>query len=322
MALGPRNLLLASALSACLPEASPGVATSAPSASAAEPSSPESSATVRPAVPASGAPSTTAVAEKVLPPLTRDERGLLGKTIDFPYDGADVNDKRRAYTGRIFVHDKALRAPGPVPLVIFMHGLNRALIPHRWIGGGTEGDVRLIAQELMESGALPPLVLAGPGSVEEAAVSFGASFPVWDHDKFVAQVVEHLGEQATIDRSRVIVTGHSGAGCSDKGGLVAAVKAKEPPFAVISIDTCMPGVLAEALGKAPPATHVIVTWQSVSWDRDFKLFRAVFEKHAKASPPAEGVLRELDALPALPRAHDATVKQTFDKWLPKLLPVK
>lgn len=321
MALLPRLGLLSLALLGCRPEPSPPLPTSdpAPSVTASQaPASPPEA--LAPSAQASAV--TSAPTAKELAPLTRDEKGLLGKTIDFSYDGKDVNDKTRAYTGRIFVHDKALRAPGPVPLVIFLHGLNRALIPHRWLGGGTEGDVRLILQELMESGAVPPLVLAGPGSVEEAAVSFGASFPVWDHDKFVAQVVEHLGEHASIDPSRVIVTGHSGAGCSDKGGLVAAVKAKAPPYAVVSIDTCMPGVLAEALGKAPPKTHVIVTWQAVSWDRDFKLFRQVFEKHAKQSPPQAGVLRELDKLPALPRAHDATVKQTFDKWLPKLLPLE
>ena len=31
-------------------------------------------------------------------------------------------------------------------------------------------------------------------------------------------------------------------------------------------------------------------------------------------------MRELDKLPALPAAHDATVGQTFAKYLPRLLP--
>ena len=41
---------------------------------------------------------------------------------------------------------------------------------------------------------------------------------------------------------------------------------------------------------------------------------------AKKNPAEQGTLRELDQLPNLPRSHDATVKQTFDKWLPQLLP--
>lgn len=233
-----------------------------------------------------------------------------------------MKDKSRAYTGRIFLHDKVLRSAKPVPLVIFMHGLNRDLIPHRWIGGGNEGDVRLIAQELMEANAIAPVIVAGPGSVQKAAVSFGSSFPVFDHDKFVAQIQENLGDAATIDPDHVIVMGHSGAGCSDKGGIVAAARAKHPPFAVISIDTCMAGPLAEALGSAPPKTHVVVTWQTASWDRNFKHFRATFDKAARAHPAEPGVMRELDQLPSLPKAHDATVKQTFDKWLPRLLPPK
>jgi hypothetical protein len=276
--------------------------------------------TATPVTASASAAAAPAPSEKDIPPIEPDAKGLRGKTVDYEYDASDLKNKTRAYTGRIFFHEKALRSTKPLPLVIFMHGLNRDLIPHRWIGGGNEGDVRKIVSDLMESGALPPVVLAGPGSVQKDAVSHGASFPVFDHDKFVDQVVEHSKGHADIDRSKIIVTGHSGAGCSDKGGIVAAVNAKQPPLAVISIDTCMAGSLATALGRAPPNMHIIVTWQSVSWERDYKLFRLRFEREVKANPPAEGILRELDNLPALPKAHDATVKQTYDKWLPKLLP--
>ncbi|NUP05329.1 MAG: hypothetical protein HOW73_04625 [Polyangiaceae bacterium] len=269
---------------------------------------------------ASPATASATASEKAIAPLTRDEKGLLGETIDFSYDGKDVKNKSRAYTGRIFLHEKVLRAKGPVPLIVFMHGLNRDLIPHRWIGGGNEGDVRLIAQALIEAGTIPPSIVAGPGSVEKDAVSGGSSFPIFDHDKFVRQVLENLGDKAGVDESRIVVLGHSGAGCSDKGGIIAAVNAEKPPLAVMSIDTCMAGPLAEALGSAPPKTHVVVTWQTTTWDRNFDHFRKTFDKAVKAHPAEEGTLRELDPLPSLPRAHDATVKQTFDKWLPRVLP--
>jgi hypothetical protein len=244
---------------------------------------------------------------------------LPGRTVDYPYDGSDVNDRSRAYEGRAFVPDAAAASTAALPLVVFLHGLNRELIPHRWMGGGNEGDVRRIVAELVDRGALPPLIVAGPGSVVPAAVSHGASFPVFDMDRFVELTEAALVGVARVDRARIVVTGHSGAGCSERGGLIAAVRAKTRPLAVLSIDTCMAAPLAAALGAAPAETHVVVTWQTASWTRDFKRFQTVFAREVAAQPAAAGVLRELDKLPALPRAHDATVQQTFEKWLPRIL---
>lgn len=273
--------------------------------------------------PAGATSSDAAVAVSAEPPrMEPDASGLRGKTIDFPFRPDGARSKSLSYEGRIFVHEKALRAKGPLPLVVFFHGLNRALIPHRWMGGGDEGDVRKILSQLIESGALPPMILAGPGSIEKDAVSHGASFPSFDFDNFVTLVEKELEGTASVDRAKVVVTGHSGAGCSEKGGIVSAVNAKLRPHAVISIDTCMPGTLAESLGAAHPETHVVVTWQTATWDRNFAHFKATFEKETAAHPSAKGVLRELDSLPNLPRSHDATVKQTFDKWLPRLLPAR
>ncbi|MFO0553571.1 MAG: hypothetical protein U0271_34635 [Polyangiaceae bacterium] len=321
-----RRLVFLFALCACSGEpAEPNVAAQGSSSSAtatSAASSPVASASV-----AEPTESASAVVEPSSQPsalptvvIERDENGLWGKTIDFDYDGADVKMRSRAYSGRVFVHAKTFEARKPVPLIVFFHGLNRAQIPHRWMGGGDEGDVRKILSALIESGEVEPHVLAGPGSVEKDAVGGQASFPVFDFPKFVAQVVASLPEGVEIDPTRIIVTGHSGAGCSAKGGIVSAIESN--PFAIVSIDTCMPGSLASSLGAVDAATHVIVTWQTVSWDREFEVFRKLFMKEVKSHPPNEGTLRELDQLPARPKAHDATVKQTFDKWLPRLLPPK
>lgn len=268
-----------------------------------------------PAIPA-GASSSSAA------PSAGAPAALPGKTIDFAYDGADVKNPKAAYVGRAFVHDRVL-ARGPAakaPLVVFLHGLNKELIPHRWMGGGNEGDVRRIVAELVDRGAIEPPILAGPGSVVPEAVSRGASFVAFDLDRFVELTRDALSGTATIDERRIVVAGHSGAGCSAKGGLASVPHVHRTPLAVLAIDTCMPGALAEALGRAPPRTHVVVTWQTASWSREFEHFRRVFGASAKEHPPAEGTLRELDHLPARPRAHDATVAQTFDKWLPRILP--
>lgn len=268
---------------------------------------------------ASGRPSREGYARGGRGDAAKRDDALAGETIDFEYDGADVKNKARAYTGRVFVHEQA-RGKADLPLVVFIHGLNRELIPHRWMGGGKEGDVRRIVSDLIESGAIPPVILAGPGSVQKDAVAYGSSFPQFDLDKFLELVDASLEGRARIDRTRIIVTGHSGAGCSDKGGIVAATSSKQRPYAIVSIDTCMHGALAEALGHAHPDTHVVVTWQTASWDRNFKHFEEVFSKTTAENAPHAGILRELDNLPAQPLAHDATVGQTYAKWLPRLLP--
>lgn len=255
---------------------------------------------------------------------TKVAEPLPGETFDFVYDGADVRDKKRAYEGRIFVHAKAkaeITKGKAVPLLVFFHGLNKDKIRFRWMGGGNEGDVRRIVSDLIDAGKIAPVIVAGPSSIVPEAVEKGSSFPVFDAEKFLGQVASELGKQTgggKVDQARIAVSGHSGAGCSPEGGIVSALRGTTTPLAVISIDTCMSVGLAKSLAKAEKTTHVVVTWQTVSWDREFAAFKRVFADQQKATPPDAGVLRELDALPALPRAHDATVGQTFEKYLPRL----
>jgi hypothetical protein len=267
------------------------------------------------ATPAGGEPSKPAA-------RAAEKKPLAGRTIDFPYDGKDVGKPRLAWTGRAFVHDRARERADrgeALPLVVFLHGLNKELIPHRWIGGGQEGDVRRIVSDLIEAGTIPPVVVAGPGSVVKEAVSRGASFAELDLDTFLDRTDAALGPGVRIDPRRVVVTGHSGAGCSEAGGLIAARRSRRPILAIAAIDTCMGATLARELASAPPTTHVVVTWQAASWNkRPFELFSATFRNTTRAHPPG-GALRELDRLPAEPRPHDATVGQTFSKWLPRLL---
>lgn len=274
----------------------------------------------RDAVPVTSSSTLVRDAGPARPEWTPPTDGKRGITKDFSYDAADLKDKSRRYTGRVFAHRAAYESRGKLPLIVFFHGLNRALIPHRWMGGGTEGDVREIASDLFDKGAIGPAILAGPGSIQKDAVSFGASFPSFDFDGFVDLVVANLDPGLPIDLEKIVVLGHSGAGCSEKGGIVTALRSKHPIHAVVSIDTCMPGSLASALSAAAPKTNIVVTWQTATWDREFPHFRKVFESGVAKSPADSGVLRELDQLPNLPRSHDATVKQTFDKWLPRLLP--
>src|SRR5690606_14851606 len=71
-------------------------------------------------------------------------------TVDYAWDGRDVGHPERAWYGRAFLPPRTLAAEGPRPLVVFLHGLNAALVKHRWMGGGSEGDVRKIVGALVE----------------------------------------------------------------------------------------------------------------------------------------------------------------------------
>lgn len=250
---------------------------------------------------------------------------LDGTSYEYPYDGLDVGHKERAWLGRAFVHSSLATVTGkPSPILVFLHGMNTELSKYRWMGGGQEGDVRRIVAELMEAGSVAPMIVAGPSTIDRVTASNAMLlWPAFDLDGFLDRTAERLAGIATLDRSRVILVGHSGAGCNIRGGLATALRAKTVPFADLVIDTCMATDFAKDLAHAPPATNVIVSWQSISWaNRSFDDFRQVFKRELKkAAPPLEGVLRELDyQQPTQGSAHDAMVALTLKRWLPRLAP--
>jgi hypothetical protein len=337
------GLLCALGVASCSPESplSREPRTTAPTVA----SSADASADVPVARPGATTTTTATLAERVTPPSASaapsasapaaasarsaadsGARHFGGTTLDFDDDGSGIGGRERAHRGRVFVHDAVASMRGgssadiAAPLVVFFHGLNRERIPFRWMGGGKEGDVRAIVAGLVERGAIEPAVLAAPSSTVPSAVSGGSSFPAFDLPRFVDRVEARLADVVRIDRRRVVVVGHSGAGCSERGGIVTALGLEPAPLGVVSIDTCMGGSLASSLASSPASTHVVVTWQTATWKRDFKHFRDIFSKTRASHPESSGTLRELDELPALPRAHDAAVAQTLERWLPRLLP--
>ena len=248
---------------------------------------------------------------------------LPGDTYGYDYDGRDIGHPERAWLGRAYVPPRAKQARGPVPLVVFLHGLNKALIEYRWMGGGKEGDVRRIIGDLVGRRAIEPVVIAGPSSVIASQVSRGASWNYFDLDNYIDRTSQRLDGVVSIDESRIVVAGHSGAGCSSAGGLATVGKSRRALLAILSIDTCMGGFLAESLGRSKPNTHVVVSYQTNSWrSRGFKGFRRLFEREVERHPPAAGVLRELDHQKPAGAYHDATVALTFERWLSKVLRVR
>jgi hypothetical protein len=248
-----------------------------------------------------------------------------GTTLDFAWDGRDVGHPERAHFGRVFVPPRAAADPkAPRPLVVYLHGMNRELVKYRFMGGSGPGedDVRRVVGGLVERGDVPPVVLAAPSSIKpEAIATAETSWPSFDLDRFLAQTIQALRGMATVDLDRVIVAGHSGAACNPSGGLFTAMAAATRPFAVIFVDTCLPGDLAARMVRVAATTHAIATYQTIAWDdRPFAETRHAFARELAARPAPKGIFRELEELrPAEPMPHNAMVHLTLERWLPRLL---
>lgn len=246
---------------------------------------------------------------------------LSGRTYDYHYDGKKDGTRKRAWFGRAYLPKRAIGAEDPLPLLVFLHGLNKELIKYRWMGGGSEGDVREIVGAMVDDGRLPPMIIAGPSSVVRSEVSKGASWNHFDHDNFIDRTIERLDGLAKVDASRIIVSGHSGAGCSQDGGLATASPFSRRLQALIVIDTCMAGAFAKSLTTETDArTHVIVGYQTIAWKRPFKEFEGLFARGVKKHPPKENVLRKLDLQKPEGDPHNGTVAITFERWLPQVWP--
>jgi hypothetical protein len=235
-----------------------------------------------------------------------------GKTIDFIYDARDTRHDREAYEGRLFLPEKARRSPDePLPFVVFLHGVNVDHTRFRFAGGKPdEPDIRLVVASLVASGTIPPVVLGAPGATVSCEVPF-STWPDFDLDRFVERSIRVLAGHARIDLDRVVLVGHSGAGCNPKGGLDAAVASTTLHLrGVFAVDTCLND--GPALAAADPTTDVIVTWQPLTWKRPFEEFSAGF----RAGSP-EGAVRVLDEMtpPHAAQAHNAMVELTLAKYL-------
>jgi len=248
---------------------------------------------------------------------------LRGTDVHFEYDGLDVGRPERAWLGRAFVHHLAAAEPNlPRPMVVFIHGTNAALIKYRWMGGGPEGDLRRVLSELMDSGQIEPVILAGPSAILPSVVANARNiWPSFDLDLFVRLASEKLHGRATVDRRRIIVVAHSGGGCNPNGGIATALQGTLVPMAALSVDSCMDTDLAALLARARPETRIVVTWQTQGWaTRPFEAFVKAFHHEVELAAFAEGVQRELDEATVLePMPHDAILPLALRKWLPRLL---
>jgi hypothetical protein len=238
-----------------------------------------------------------------------------GTTIDF-----DFKDRRyilpwQKHGGRVYVPDRVGTAP--VPLIVFLHGTNnkeRSL--HPWMNDG-ENDLRPMLDDLIDGERITPALLAAPSQTRDADM-----WHLWkrfDIDAFVKQTQRVLGDRARIDSNRVILVGHSGAGCNPAGGILDAARSRSTItlFALTAIDVCMDRMSARYLGRADSRTAVDVFWQMTSWHRNYDGFREeILERRGSSLAPT--TLQEVSDL--VGEAHTAIVPPALSSSLLRLLP--
>lgn len=238
-----------------------------------------------------------------------------GRTVEFSFEDGRYLAAGETNGGAIFVPD-GVDAEALSPLVVLLHGTNERGPLHRWLRGDAGRDLRPVVQRLVDADGVPPMLLAAPSQTRGAS-SGRKLWEGFDLSAFV-DAVEHAADGlARVDRDRVVVVGHSGAGCNPNGGLLraASVPGDVVPIGIVAADVCMDVEAAELLAHAPDTTDVSVFWQPVSWPRDFDAFVTAFEAASPAGAPRHA--ERLDDLGDDP--HDAALVEAFVRSTRRLL---
>ncbi|HVY30196.1 MAG TPA: hypothetical protein VHB79_26750 [Polyangiaceae bacterium] len=234
------------------------------------------------------------------------------KTLYFPHQDTHFLYRFQRNGGAAVLPEQ--QTDEPLPLVVFLHGTNPTSEPHMWLGGGGR-DLRPMIKRLIGSGQVKPFVLAAPSQTKNA----GLAARVWqgfDLNAFVDDVVKATDGSVTIDRTRVVLAGHSGAGCNPSGGLAADFwSAGVPlPLALVSIDPCLDRKMGGAFARRPTEVPLLLWWQPAIWIRQ----PAKFEAALTRDKPEQRIdrVRELPPMGANP--HEAILPVALESALREL----
>ncbi len=235
------------------------------------------------------------------------------KTLYFPHQDARFLYRFQRNGGAAVLPER-VEASEALPLVVFLHGTNPTSEPHMWLGG-TGRDLRPLVKRLVDSGQVKPFVFAAPSQTKNA----GLAATVWqgfDLNGFVDDVVRATEGKVSIDRTRVVLAGHSGAGCNPSGGLAADFwSAGVPlPLALVSIDPCLDRKMGGAFARRPTEVPLLLWWQPAIWVRQ----PAKFEAALARDKPEQRVdrVRELPPMGANP--HEAILPVALESALREL----
>jgi hypothetical protein len=235
------------------------------------------------------------------------------KTLYFPHRDPEFLHRFQRNGGAAQVPDRS--EPGaPLPLVVFLHGTNPSSETHMWFGGGGK-DLRPLAQRLIASGQVAPFVLAAPSQTKNAALA-ATVWQGFDLNAFVDDVARATEGLVAIDRSRVVLAGHSGAGCNPQGGLAADYwSAGVPlPLALVSIDPCLDRKMGGAFARRPTEVPLLLWWQPAIWVRQPHKFEAALSQ----GKPEQRIDRVRELPPMGPNPHEAILPVAFESALREL----
>lgn len=236
-----------------------------------------------------------------------DARADDGATVTFKYKQRQFLYSRNGPGGLAYVTAGAQKGAS-LPVMVFLHGMNPDGLVHPWFGP-PYGDIRPVIDALVASGKVAPMIVAAPTHTRFAT---GATVMWHDLDlgDFLDETDRALGGAAKVDRSRVVVVGHSGAGCNPTGGLFAPSLRDAKVSALVDVDGCLDEKARENLSSAATWTTVRFYWQS-TWTRPV----------AELASVCTGCkVEEIGELPPKVSPHVAILPKALERALPELLP--
>ncbi|RYZ04023.1 MAG: hypothetical protein EOO73_25560 [Myxococcales bacterium] len=237
------------------------------------------------------------------------------KTLYFPHQDATFLHRFQRNGGAAVVPEEPQPEGAGLPLVVFLHGTNPTSEPHMWLGGGGR-DLRPLAKRLIDSGEVAPFVLAAPSQTKNASLA-ATVWQNFDLNAFVEDVVRATEGVTRIDRKRVVLAGHSGAGCNPRGGLASDFwSAGSPlPLALVSIDPCLDRKMGGAFARRPTEVPLLLWWQPAIWIRQPAKFQAALLQ----DKPEQRVDRVRELPPMGSNPHEAILPVAFESALRELL---
>ena len=239
--------------------------------------------------------------------LVGSDAAAGGTTTTFPYRQKTLLYSRNPAGALAHVTSGAAHGAS-LPVVVFLHGMNRDGIVHPWFGS-PHGDLRAVVEPLVRAGRVVPFILAAPTHTRNAT---GARWmwPDFDLADFLDATDAALAGSARVDRSRVVLVGHSGAGCNPSGGLLGDGVLRAHPFAVVAIDTCIDDDVTPRLAALAESAKLRFYWHR-SWRRPVGDLAAAC---------ATCTIEEVVDLPPRSIPHVAMVPAVLVRALPELLP--
>jgi pimeloyl-ACP methyl ester carboxylesterase len=207
-----------------------------------------------------------------LQPVSREMH--TGATITYTYQQKRYVYSRQGPGSLVYVPRALSIAPSetPVPIVVFLHGLNPEERLHPEFDHSAL-DPRRVVDELIAAGSTAAFLLAAPTHAR-IATGIRSMWHDFELDAFLTETQRALGSSLRIDRTRVILAGHSGGGCNPSAGLLGEYSGV---LARLAIDTCLDGITMPRLTALSSQAPLHFFYQT-QWERPFAEFAQVCQR--------------------------------------------